>query len=285
MEIDAVTVIAQIVNFLILLWLLKRFLYGPIIQAMEERRERIAGEMDEARKREAQAEEEARRHREERRRLEQRRDELMQQAREEADRRRRELIDQAREEVEEIERRWHENLRDERDAFIREIRLRMGREVCTVARHALRDLANRELQVQVVSLFIERVEHLDEQRRRELRDALADAEDGATVISAFELSAGQQKDLSGAIRELLGDRGGLTFRTSADLLCGVELNVAGQKIAWSVDSYLAALEESVVEALEREAAEEREIEERDAGTGVDDPAQSAELGSPEGDNE
>ena len=34
---DWFTVIAQIINFLILVALLKRFLYGPIIRAMERR--------------------------------------------------------------------------------------------------------------------------------------------------------------------------------------------------------------------------------------------------------
>ena len=35
------TVFAQIVNFIILIYLLKRFLYGPIIRAMEEREKKM----------------------------------------------------------------------------------------------------------------------------------------------------------------------------------------------------------------------------------------------------
>ena len=47
MDVDWITVAAQIANFLVLVWLLKRFLYGPVILAMDERDARIAGELRE----------------------------------------------------------------------------------------------------------------------------------------------------------------------------------------------------------------------------------------------
>ena len=42
MAIDWVTVSAQIVNFLLLVWLLKRFLYQPVLSAMDRREQDIA---------------------------------------------------------------------------------------------------------------------------------------------------------------------------------------------------------------------------------------------------
>ena len=57
MQIDWFTVVAQIVNFLILVWLLKKFLYGPIIRAMDDRERRIASRLEEANARERQAQE------------------------------------------------------------------------------------------------------------------------------------------------------------------------------------------------------------------------------------
>ncbi len=42
MLIDWFTVGAQVVNFAILVWLLKRFLYKPIIDAIDAREKRIA---------------------------------------------------------------------------------------------------------------------------------------------------------------------------------------------------------------------------------------------------
>ena len=45
MLIDWFTVIAQVINFLILVWLLKRFLYRPILNAIDAREKRIAAEI------------------------------------------------------------------------------------------------------------------------------------------------------------------------------------------------------------------------------------------------
>jgi F0F1-type ATP synthase, subunit b len=48
MLIDWFTVGAQGLNFLILVWLMKRFLYRPILHAIDEREKRIAAELSDA---------------------------------------------------------------------------------------------------------------------------------------------------------------------------------------------------------------------------------------------
>ncbi|HAB91660.1 MAG TPA: F0F1 ATP synthase subunit B, partial [Pseudomonas sp.] len=45
MSIDWITVLAQIANFLVLLWLLKRFLYRPILDGIDAREAEIARRM------------------------------------------------------------------------------------------------------------------------------------------------------------------------------------------------------------------------------------------------
>ena len=58
MLIDWFTVLAQIINFLVLVYLLKRFLYGRIIRAMDERERKIALRLEEAQGRKEEAEQE-----------------------------------------------------------------------------------------------------------------------------------------------------------------------------------------------------------------------------------
>jgi F-type H+-transporting ATPase subunit b len=55
MLIDWFTVGAQTLNFLILVWLMKRFLYKPIRHAIDEREKRIAAELANADKKKAEA--------------------------------------------------------------------------------------------------------------------------------------------------------------------------------------------------------------------------------------
>ncbi|MGC9320021.1 MAG: hypothetical protein ACP5KN_18460 [Armatimonadota bacterium] len=265
-----VTVGAQIFNFLVLVVALHYLLYGPITRAMDEREERIARRMREAQEREEEAEEEARRHRKARREFEERHGELMDEARQEAQRRREELIEQTREEIEALQKQWSRALRDEREAFLRELRRRTSQQVCTVARRALRDLADVELQRQITDVFIQRLREVPDDERDQLRDALRTSERPPVIASAFQVPPQRRDELVAATRELLATEQQVDFRVSEDLLCGIELSAGGRKLSWSIDSYLDAVEESITEALERELAEEPREESTEAALSATD---------------
>ena len=81
MGLDWFTLIAQIVNFLVLVWLLKHLFYGRVIRAMNEREARIAGRLEEAARTRASAEQEAELFRTRNRELEEQRDGMLARAR------------------------------------------------------------------------------------------------------------------------------------------------------------------------------------------------------------
>ena len=58
MLINWFTVVAQAVNFLILVWLLKRFLYSHVLHAIDEREKGIANQLAEAEAKKAEAQKE-----------------------------------------------------------------------------------------------------------------------------------------------------------------------------------------------------------------------------------
>ena len=82
MQIDWLTVAAQIVNFLVLVWLLQRFLYKPITNAMRRREERIEERLSEAKSARTEAEEEAEALRRKKAELEDSKEEILDAARE-----------------------------------------------------------------------------------------------------------------------------------------------------------------------------------------------------------
>lgn len=53
--VDPALVVTQVLGFLILLWALRAFAWGPLVGLLEERRRRIAGEFAEAERRKAEA--------------------------------------------------------------------------------------------------------------------------------------------------------------------------------------------------------------------------------------
>lgn len=82
--IDWFTVIAQVINFLILVWLLKRFLYKPILNAIDAREKRVADELANADTKKAEAEKEKEEFKHKNEEFDQQRSALLNKAKEDA---------------------------------------------------------------------------------------------------------------------------------------------------------------------------------------------------------
>ena len=252
MQIDWFTFTAQIVNFLILVWLLKRFLYGPIVNAMAEREARIADRFDEAREQEEAAEAEAAEYRQKQEALARSREKKLEAAEEDARERRRELIEEARAEANRLEEQWRAALRRERDTFLQELSRRMARETLALARRALHDLAHADLEAEVIRVFADRIGALDEDRRQGLVDAVEADPGDVSVRTAFELDADEKEALTDALRTATGSEAAPDFERDDAVGFGIELRAGGHKIAWSLDSYISDLRDRMRARLDAE---------------------------------
>ena len=260
MLIDWFTIIAQIVNFLILVALLKHFLYGRVIKAMDERERKIASRLEDAEKKQEEAENEANSYREKNQELEERRKEFLSQAREEAGKERKELIEKAREEIDQLQSRWREAIRQEKDSFLRELRQQVNEQVCHIARRAMKDLANADLEGQIINTFIERLKNLGEKEQKTIIDSMGKGDHAVTIISAFEIASNDRQKITKALRNTIEEGVEVEYQTSPDMILGIELKIHGRKLAWSLDDYLESLEASIGRVLEEEAREASERE-------------------------
>ncbi|RPI40956.1 MAG: F0F1 ATP synthase subunit B, partial [Hyphomicrobiaceae bacterium] len=203
MLLDWFTIVAQIVNFLLLVVLLKYFLYDRIIRAMDEREARIAARMQEAEARQAKAEREADNYRQQRQELEGQRAELLARAKVEADTRRDALLEKARAEVDTMQAGWRQVLRQEQAAFLQELSLRAGQHVYATARRALRDLAGADVEAQMIAAFLERLQSLDGQDWHAIAKALHASAQPLAVASAFDLPPQARQQLVEILRHYL----------------------------------------------------------------------------------
>ena len=146
MLIDWFTVVAQLVNFLILLTVLKFLLYDRILETMDQRRERFVEREAETERMLSEAADEAERIRADREDLEANWEEMISEARSEAAERRRELLEEARSQVEVREAQWMESLRDSQERLLDQLQRETGERAIEVTRHAVRDLADAELE-------------------------------------------------------------------------------------------------------------------------------------------
>lgn len=154
MLIDWFTVVAQIVNFLVLVGLMKHFLYGRLVQAIDAREQRISTRLAEAEKKNHDADDRVEAARVEADRVRQQREQTIAEARSEADREHKEMLQKARDSVRALETKWHEDLDREKAAFLDEIRSRATTEVLAIARRALADLAGADLEQCAIDSFL-----------------------------------------------------------------------------------------------------------------------------------
>ena len=251
MEIDWLTVAAQIVNFLVLVWLLKRFLYGPIIRAMERRETRIAERLQEARAKQEAAEAEERKYRERQAELEGQRQEVLEAARRDAQEEAKQRREEALEETRKAKQAWLEELEEEKANFLEETQKQAAERFLDLARHALADLADARLEDQMVAALAMRLRDMDKAALEKLRRTAIENEERIVVQSRFGLSAERRREFTRMIHEVIGESIEVAYSRSDGLRCGIELAAGGERVVWTLDAYLDKLEAELREALEQ----------------------------------
>lgn len=245
MTIDWITVSAQIVNFLILVWVLKRLLYQPVLDAMAAREQRMAERLDAAVVRERIAHEAAEDHRRARERLAEDRERILSEARSEAEQERSEAQALTRRELAEARAHWHEQLEAEKTEFLSRLRLQAMEAVSAMARRALADLADTDLEAHMIDLFERRLKELD----TETRQALHGHGEPLQVVTAFALGDPSRKRLTQSIKASIGTDATVEFSRSAELVCGIELIAGGHRVGWNVGDFVDDLGERVEHML------------------------------------
>ena len=260
MLIDWFTVGAQVVNFLILVWLMKRFLYAPILNAIDAREKRIAQELADAdaKKTEALKERDEFQHKNEA--FDKQRAALLSQAMEEAKAERQRLLDEARKDVDALSAKQQETLRNDALNLNQAISRRTQQEVFAIARKLLMDLATASLEERLGDVFTRRLRAIDGQTKSVLAASLEIASEPVLVRSAFDLPAEQRVSIQNALNETFSADIPIRFETAPELITGIELAMNGRKLAWSIADYLASLEKGVDELLKEKGKPETKAE-------------------------
>lgn len=253
MHIDWFVFFCQVFNFLLLVYLLKRFLYGRIIKAMDEREAKIAARFAEAQELKEKADQAVELYEKRNQMLDEAQDKMLNEAAMAAEAKRKELMEGVRRDVEQLKARWQDMLLREQNAFFGELRQRAAKQLYETARRALGDLAGADLEERIVDEFIRRISSLDAEKSVQLRDAIQVGGNQVTVQSAFGLSETKKAQLEQALKKQISNGFTLRYIRQPEIVSGIELRVNGHKIAWSFNEYLETLIESMMETIQKEA--------------------------------
>ncbi|MEM9452129.1 MAG: ATP F0F1 synthase subunit B [Cyanobacteria bacterium P01_E01_bin.6] len=256
MLIDPVIVLAQIINFLILVVLLKHFLYGPITRAMTQRQQTIVTQLEKAEQQQQKAQQEAARlHR-----LQQdfvaHQDQRMTQLRSQIEEQRRILSAKARAEIDAAKVRWYQGLEQEKSTVLRVLRQQTAYQLIQTVHQILTDLADTTLEQQIAHTFLQHLRQLSASEQDLLRTALSQSDDTPIVIySSFPLEEMTQQTLTQAVQALTEHSiKSLQFNVDTELGCGILLKLPGYKLDWNLAAYLDRLEHTLAHILDQRSA-------------------------------
>lgn len=252
MSINWFTVIAQIINFLVLVWLLKRFLYKPILKAIDEREKKIAAQIKDAEDKKAEAAKEQDGLRKKNEEFDAEKKALMDKAIADSNATRDKLLEAAKNDANTVRANNEKATKEKEENQNLAIAEKIQKEVFAITRKALSDMASLSLEEESVSTFIKRMNESKDGERKQFIDAFKSNSNAILVRSAFDMPAEQQVKINTAVDAILGTKAQLQYKTTPELISGVELSTNGYKLAWSFSEYLNSLEKSIAEKMKEQ---------------------------------
>jgi F-type H+-transporting ATPase subunit b len=236
MHIDWWTLALQTVNVLILIWLLGRFFFRPVMQIVAKRQQEASKLLDDATRAHREALDARAKAEQELVGIAVEREKLIAQARHAAQLEKQNLLAQAAQEI--------VKHRDEADAAIARSQAaaaaavieRAGTLAIDVARRLLERFRTQDLSATFIDETCRDLRALSPQARQSLASA-ATAEHPVEVVSATPLSDDNKRQIGTTLKEVFGRELPLAFRSDPGILNGVELQTQNTIIrnSWRAD--------------------------------------------------
>jgi F-type H+-transporting ATPase subunit b len=249
MQIDGWTLALQAVNFLVLVWLLQRFLYKPVRAILAQRKEAAAKAFAEAERHQQEADAAKQRFEAAQAALAQERQDMLRDLHREQEAERDKLLQSTRDDAERTLVAARKQIDEERDAALAELRKQAADLAVDLAATLLRKAAPTQPDEALLQRIEAELQGLPEEERARLRDDLA--ADGArlTVVTAAALPNGDRDRWRQRLAACLGGDDRTDFVTDPEIIGGAELRLPHAVLKFSLADQLAKAKE----ALQRDA--------------------------------
>ena len=245
-----VTFIAQIVNLFVLVWLLKRFLYQPIVDTIAKRQSYIEGKVKNAEEAAIAAQKEQHIWEKKQADFDAERQARLDEVLAEIDRLKKEQEETIRREVNIRKEKMQADLNRETASLQLEIRNLMARHFLDLSRKVMVDLSGLSPIEQAILLFRKKMEKMTAQEKKKIKTIVSKQTD--IVISLSDkLSKKAEAELILFIRNTLGigDQAAIRIQIEPDLILGVEMVAGDIAVEWNLKAYLESFEQNLNTAL------------------------------------
>ena len=225
MEFSWTTFALEIINFLVLVWILKRFLYKPVTNTLAQRKAAIDASVEQARLLQATAEELNRRYESRMADWEAERGRARAQLSDQIAAERAHLLAELHKSIE-AEREKNQALEQRRAAELRQKLAQDARaEATAFAAQLLARLAGPALEERVSQIAVEDLPQLPQDQIAALRQACLDGAGPVRVTSVYPLSAETRAKLAAALSTVAGRPVPCEFGQNDELISGLRLSV------------------------------------------------------------
>lgn len=238
MELNWSTFLLEVINFLVLVWILKRFLYRPVLSVLEKRRQNIEQSLNEATDRHTKALELEQQYK---KRLDewalekqQLGDALQLEIQTEKTKRLEQLqteLTSEREKTAVVEQRHLEE-------SLRQYQHTAHQQAARFASHLLSAVASEELEARLFDLLIKTFDELDEERQEVLLNACNTSSEAITVTSSYNLSDAQHQQLEDKLCTLCGQSVKIKYVQDPQLLAGLRILIGASVLSMNLQDEL-----------------------------------------------
>jgi len=244
------TLILQIVNFSVMVFILTRFFFKPVVRILDERSKRVTSALDEAEQREREA---AEMHAEYEQRLAEAQEQVIvmrQQAQEELEQTKRRLLSETRDEIQTMRERAEREIEEARQEAIYQHRRELGYLATTLSGRLMREAGGNAFQKASTEQFLEQLSALPDDQYRHALEASESEVVHVQLVSAHELDADSASQLERQVQEMAGKPIEVAHKVDPALVAGATIRFGDVVIDGSMAGQLQRLSERYVTDLE-----------------------------------
>ncbi len=239
MAIDWFTTGAQIINFLILIWLLKKLLFKPIIGAMESREQGLANRLQQAETKMAEAQSLKNQYGDNIQQLNREKDQILTQTKQQATAEKAQVLQRLNEEGQQKKTQFDAEIHKQQQDLAPLMSRTIAEKSLLLSRKTLARLADKSLEKQIIEHFLQHLSRLPDKEQASFKQALQ-KEKSATMITAFKMDIQSQKKIQTWFDNFQPESK-LVFEQQDYLLSGIALEADGRSWEWNIDRYLTEL--------------------------------------------
>ena len=246
MGIDLVTLIAQIINLVVLIWLMKRFLYQPVLKMISERQALIDAEIKKAHQARQEALLQEAQYTKKVADFDARRSLMMSEAHQEVEAFKQKILDESKQAISYSRKNWQTELEQEKKSFDSGLQVAIIKNFKLFASDALKDMAGVELTSLVLDKFKEKVQKMPKTNRKKMSDNIL--KNKKVIISTdSKLDAVKKNELKEfLLKEFeISETIKFEFKEDENLICGIQIQVGEHQTSWNLKNYLEAFEENM----------------------------------------